>query len=338
MKKTLIAVAALAATGAFAQVTVYGRLDAGYGSYTSTSSAGVDTKLAGVLSHNSVSSMWGIKGSEDLGGGMKANFILEQDLYPANGVAGIGGGAPNAIVTAASTTATGFNRTSLLGVSGGFGSVNFGRDYLPGFSVIAATDINGLSRMSTVQGSSYTGGSTVANQVVYTSPNLSGFVLKVAAVNDDRSVGTGTDTYKGTNFSATYSNGPLMVAVGAGSMETNTGTATKSEGSVIGAGYDFGTFALKGNYITSKSQAAGANDAKEINVGVTVPMGKVLLKAQVGSNDSGAATSNTGTDMVLGADYSLSAKTALYFTTGTVNKVGDNQKLTGTAVGIKTSF
>ena len=55
-------------------------------------------------SHNSVSSFWGLKGTEDLGGGMNAFFILEQDVYTANGntgASGAGGGATNA---------SGFNR------------------------------------------------------------------------------------------------------------------------------------------------------------------------------------------------------------------------------------
>ena len=90
MKKTLIAVAALAATGAFAQVSVYGRLDAGYAQTKSTVGA-TYTKANGVESHNSASSMWGIQGTEDLGGGMKAFFKLEQDIYTANGNTGVSG-------------------------------------------------------------------------------------------------------------------------------------------------------------------------------------------------------------------------------------------------------
>jgi predicted porin len=363
MKKTLIALAALAATGAFAQVSVYGRLDAGYAMTTDTVNS-TDYKANGVMSHNSVSSMWGIQGSEDLGGGMKANFKLEQDLYTANGntgVTGAGGGATNA---------SGFNRTSLLGVSGGFGAVSFGRDYNPVFKLVAATDINGLSRVSTVQLAAATGTSTVANQVIYNSPVFSGFQVNIAYGNDDRSTTAADSTTKTTNVSGTYANGPLMVGLGFGTTEqkagvagatsfkaftVGTGTAApmglaianadKITGNVLGASYDFGSFKLVGNYITSKGEnTAGSATATELNIGGLIPVGKVTVKAQLGTNKlkvDGAAEDYTGSDFVLGADYALSAKTALFATTGTFNKLsgnGSDQKSVSTAVGIKTVF
>jgi predicted porin len=356
MKKTLIAVAALAATGAFAQVSVYGRLDVGYAATTNTVN-GADTKANGVHSHNSVSSMWGIQGSEDLGGGMKANFKLEQDLYTANGntgASGAGGGASNA---------AGFNRTSLLGLSGAFGTISLGRDYVPTFKLIGSTDVNSLSRVSTVGLAANTGVSTTDSVVFYSTPNMSGFQVNVAYRNADQS--TTTDTYqKLMNLTATYTNGPLMVGAGTGSTEARTANANstamnlssfggsnitnaeKVSGNVVAASYDFGKFALKGNYATTKA-TVGATDteANELNIGATVPMGKVLLKAQVGQNTLKVtgADDRKGTDFVLGADYSLSAKTALFATTGTYNKMdaaagGGEYKSVSTAIGFKTVF
>jgi len=339
MKKTLIALAALAATGAFAQVSVYGRLDAGYASTTNTV-ANVDTKASGVQSHNSVSSMWGIKGTEDLGGGLKANFILEQDVYTANGNTGTSGALGGAAGTA------GFNRTSLLGLSGGFGSIAFGRDYVPTFKLVAATDVNALSRISTVQLAAASGNSTTPNLVMYSTPNMSGFQLNIAYGNQDTTSGTaGDSTSKVTNLTATYANGPLMVGVGTGTTEVKANGSvagnsfaangqtiiaagvTKTTGTVLGASYDFGKFALKGNYITSKGET-GTSDATatELNIGATVPMGKVTLVAQVGTNKVtgngvGLTEDMTGSDAVIGVDYSLSAKTALFAKTGTYGKV-----------------
>jgi predicted porin len=361
MKKTLIAVAALAATGAFAQVTVYGRLDAGYAVTTSTAN-GVDTKANGVQSHNSVSSMWGIQGSEDLGGGLKATFKLEQDIYTANGntgVSGAGGGSGNA---------SGFNRTSLLGLSGGFGSIAFGRDYVPTFKLVAATDINGLSRVSTVQLAAAGGQSTAPNLVFYSSPNLSGFQVNLAYGNQDTTSNAGDNTTKITNITATYTNGPLMVGLGTGTTEIRAngapngganislgnasiavggGQIDRATGTVLAASYNFGSFMLGGNMITNKvTTATGDAEASEINLGVTVPMGKVLLKGQVGTNKikgSSIANERTGSDVVLGVDYNLSNKTALFVTTGTVGNTSgtgsaQDNKVVSTAVGIKTVF
>ena len=358
MKKTLIALAALAATGAFAQVSVYGRLDAGYAMTTNTV-AGADTKANGVQSHNSVSSMWGIQGSEDLGGGMKANFKLEQDVYTANGNTGTSGSAGGAAGSAA------FNRTSLIGLSGAFGSVSFGRDYVPTFKLIGATDVNALSRISTVNLSNNTGVSTTENLVMYSTPNMSGFQVNLAYRNQDQT-GTSDTFQKLTNITATYANGPLMVGVGTGSTESKTAgafstgmslaafgvtsitTAEKISGNVLAASYDFGKFKLAGNHITSKATfTAPAVDVEgvETNIGATFPMGKVTLAAQVGQNTvKGVATEDRkGTDLVLGVDYALSAKTALFAKTGTYAKLdgvagGGDNKSTSTAVGIKTVF
>jgi len=353
MKKTLIALAALAATASFAQVSVYGRLDAGYAMTTNTVN-GVDTKANGVQSHNSVSSMWGLKGSEDLGGGMKANFVLEQDVYTANGEVGQSGAKGGATGVAM------FDRTSLIGLSGGFGSVSFGRDYVPTFKLVGATDVNSLSRLSTIQNTG--ANSTVPSLVFYSTPDFGGFKLNIAYGNQDSTVsGTAGDTStKTTNVTAVYANGPLMVGVGTGSQEVKAAGAgngtvtfgnvtlaglTKVTGNVLGASYDFGKFALKGNMVSTKGETAAA-DLKfdELNIGATVPFGKVTLIAQLGTNKvsgTGLVEDMTGSDVVIGVDYALSAKTALFAKTGTYGKMsgaGNDLKSTSTAIGIKTSF
>lgn len=350
MKKTLIAMAALAATGAFAQVTVYGRLEAGYANTTtSTTAAGVstDTKANGVMSHNSTSSMWGMKGTEDLGGGMNAFFVLEQDIFTANGNTGVSGAAGGG------TNAAGFNRTSLVGLNGGFGSIAFGRDYNAVFKVIGATDVMGLSRLSTVQNAANIGGSTIANLISYSTPDMSGFKVNLNYGNDDTSSGAVDAKVKTTALTGTYTNGPLFVGIGAGNVESTqgAGVVSKTEGTALGASYNFGMVKVIGNYITKKVTAAASDaETKETNIGVSAPMGKVTLLAQVGRNTNtqslGGTTDTSGTDMVIGADYALSARTALYVKTGTYNKssgtlLGDataDTKATSTAFGLKTSF
>lgn len=365
MKKTLIAVAALAATGAFAQVSVYGRLDAGYAN-TKTETNGVTTKANGVESHNSASSMWGIQGSEDLGGGLKATFKLEQDIYPANGntgASGAGGGQANA---------SGFNRTSLLGLSGGFGSIAFGRDYIPTFKLAAATDINSQSRITTVNTAAVVG-STRPELIHYSTPVLSGFQVNVAAGTQETSAeglsaGAAAKTSV-TNLTATYMNGPLMVGFGTGSVKqtnavsgaaTTSGTAfvgfsgaEKATQNMVAASYDLGVVRLVGNVIMAKATNASTSvgtvaelKTREINIGGIVPMGKVTLRAQFGTNQveaTGATEKWDGNDFVVGAEYALSAKTAAFFKTGTYAKGSGiaaslDTKTTSTAVGLRTVF
>lgn len=379
MKKTLIAMAAFAVTGAFAQVTIYGKLDVGYASSSDTTQ-GKTTNASGVKSDNSAASYWGIKGTEDLGGGNSAFFILEQDLYPADGNQGVS----NALGGANSNAA--FNRISEVGVSGAFGSIAFGRDYNPLFRSALVTDINFLSRGSTVALATATGGSTVANQLVYNSPVFSGFQVKGTFGFDDNSTSqnfvTGGTTTGTSAIGLNYTNGPLFLTAATGGTTTQNGsargtsvsyfassagnasaasmgtaaigitTAQSITGSILGGFYDFGSFKLVGNYLTSTAtniDLAAANGgnavATQLNLGVTVPVGKILLKAQVSSNklhyDGNAYSDLTGNSMVIGADYNLSSKTAVFVTGGTVNNLSNevmNQSSHTAAVGFRTVF
>ena len=364
MKKTLVALAALAATASFAQVSVYGRLDAGYANTKTTtvaSGASTDTLANGVQSHNSVSSLWGIKGTEDLGAGMNAFFQLEADVYPANGTTGQSG-ANGGILSTSTTAISGFNRTSKLGVKGGFGSIAFGRDYNSNFKLIAATDVHALSRVSTVTLATFTGGSTQPNLVMYNSPVMNGFQVNVDYGNQDSSVTTATTNTSLTkvmNLTGTYMNGPLMVGVGSGNTTTNSGVAApdaKVEGTTLVGSYDFGSFKLVGNTIATRTTAATAAgqsiDSKETNIGAVIPMGKITLTAQYarktvsGLTSTNAVTDTAGNSWVLGADYSLIAKTAAFVKTGQygvqagtlANDATADTKTTSTVVGVKTVF
>jgi len=312
--------------------------------------------LNGVTSHNSVSSYWGITGTEDLGGGLKANFKFEQDLFPATGATG-NSGADSGVATQADRAATGaFNRISLVGLSGGFGTLNFGTDYVPTFKLAAATDVFGQSYLTTVGLSAGTHGvglgtitggaigniSTATNslaigsgstrQLQYSTPNFGGFTGNLAFVNSDNSYTGGTVAIaknKQTNVSGIYSNGPLYVGLAFGSREAE-GTATlKAELTVFGASYDFQSFKLVGNYLSAKSSAsnvAGDTKSTEYNLGVTVPFGAVTAIAQIGRNTynsdvTGQDGDASGNDWALGADYALSKRTTAFVKTGTSNKL-----------------
>jgi predicted porin len=182
MKKSLIALGALSefATAAQAQssVTVYGILDAGYTSrdstalkYTSSTNSISQTKTdtSGVTGVGSEStSRLGFRGTEDLGGGLKANFVFETQLNPAE-----------ATITAWN------NRQAFVGLSGGFGSLNVGMQYTPhhiiagGFS--ASTLPNVVGDVMYVQGGG--GLNTTLNNV--------GIVGRSAALADDGTVAIG---------------------------------------------------------------------------------------------------------------------------------------------------
>ena len=87
MKKSLVALAALAVSGAaMAQATIYGRSDIGYGVKASQLGSGATGyKQTGVMDGANAGSRIGFRGTEDLGGGMKAHFVTEQGISPTNG-------------------------------------------------------------------------------------------------------------------------------------------------------------------------------------------------------------------------------------------------------------
>jgi predicted porin len=130
MKKTIIASAlGVAAIGAHAQstVTLYGILDTGIGYQSSSTSLGKTT--GGASAVKMVQGVWagdrfGLKGSEDLGGGTKAIFQLEQGFNPDTG--------------AESTSGLGFSRAAWVGLSNQqFGSLTAGRQYAPYYTLLS---------------------------------------------------------------------------------------------------------------------------------------------------------------------------------------------------------
>jgi predicted porin len=355
-----------------ADVSVYGRLDAGYAATTDKYG---DAELThnGVQSHNDKSSLWGIKGSQDLGDGLSVDFKLEQNVYLATGRVGVGAGGspdiPNAnydpirgtlatntgtkVPSPAATGVASFDRTSRINLSGSFGTVGFGRDYTPLFNLIAGSDINGLSRISTVQFTGAGTGNSVANQFFYSTPSLSGLKVDLGYASNDNSIDDGSDTYKATNSTLTatltYTTGPLLVGVGYGSATTksdalaNATTPANSiaeadsdkTGLALVAGYTDGPLKVLANYISgeqkNKLTDKKALSANEINVGVSyVVAPQVRLAVQVGLNDYKSAETKavgatpgkkaidqTGTDYVVGAYYDLSKSTYLFAKTGT---------------------
>jgi predicted porin len=169
MKKTLIALAAVAATGAaFAQssVTLYGVADASIVKTTD-----VDTKFSSSGTMNNGTSRWGVRGTEDLGGGLKAGFNFEAGLSLADGSVNQSGGNY-------------FSRAAYMNLMGGFGEVRLGRTLNPSFFAAAAWELTGTANYSAVtsQFVSVLGGIRNSNQIAYTTPNFGGVTATVGYI------------------------------------------------------------------------------------------------------------------------------------------------------------
>ncbi len=200
MKKSLIAFAILGAFAATASaqssVTIYGIIDAAT-VYTTHQTATGGTKTfmdAGQLA----TSRWGFKGTEDLGGGLKANFNLEGTLTNDTGAAGAGFGsvagvpAPSSHLSQAGSSTSLFDRLSWVGLSGAFGAVTVGRNNILGVDSIGLADPLSLAHAGTNPNVAFSalnvaafagnfgtnGGGTALrqnNSVKYLTPMVSGF-------------------------------------------------------------------------------------------------------------------------------------------------------------------
>jgi len=151
MKKSLVALAALAASGAaMAQVTIAGVIDSAYYSYDGKSRDGA-TRLAGqgVGDGSWAGSRIRFSGMEDLGGGTKAEFWLEQGISPTHGEGmnfRTGGGLGNAPQVTGSSTTAGI-RQAYVGMTGDMGTLRLGRLYAATYDFMAVTPTTTLQGM-----------------------------------------------------------------------------------------------------------------------------------------------------------------------------------------------
>lgn len=310
-------------------MTLFGIGDVGYASTTTKDTTGATTaKVNGMTSGVQSGSRWGIRGSEDLGGGMKANFHFESGVNVNTG--------------AQATAGVLFNRRSVVELEGGFGKVGLGRDYMPSFGLVSGTDVTGTD--GTTTSDLYPTGVRGDNMIQYTSPNFSGVVAKLGMVSEKSGAPTAATKTEATDVAVTYTAGPLMVGASFGDTKGVAAgvTASKTSHNVIAATYDLGMAKLFANSINSKDKLTSAK-ASELNLGVSVPMGAVTLLAGVGTDStqaSGAAKAKS-TDYTLGADYTLSKRTNLYaryMKDQTPAISGTKAQTTGFYTGVRHSF
>jgi len=316
MKKTLIALAVLAASGAsFAQssVTLTGKLRFAYG--VTASDAGVNKSGVGVTDGD-----WNIAAVEDLGGGLKAGANMSLRLR-----------GRDAATDADSTGLGARPRDSSMYVTGDFGTLTIG----------AIEAGNGILGLVTAGGPTYIGldngaqlaGASNTDILSYRTPSFNGFNVTVATL--DAVGGNGAES-GGSNklFAVNYSAGPLSVA--ADYTDYGTLVASKADKRTrISANYDLGTARIGVGY-----QLAGngtAADKAERAIGLSVPMGPWVLGAvYAASKTDGTAGTNTGYD--LAAQYNLSKRTYVALQAQSTKGAGKTASASNTRVQLAHSF
>ncbi len=375
MKKSLIALAALAATASFAQssVTIYGVADVGYKTQKVEDAGATITKTSGMADGAMAGQRIGFRGTEDLGNGLKANFVIEQGISMTsaqltNERTATSAPQVDAWGTSGGRSTTSLNRQSYVGLSGGFGEVRLGYQYtnlyelstLAGFN-IGSEGTNGADSSHT-HGNAMVGG-TRANGVTYITPNFSGFNVRLqyGAGNDSTSGQTQTVAESSTLAQAKnsrtgvmldYANGPLTAKLAYTTMQTGSAAAGTAIGAYttttgkltqLGASYNFGPAILAATLNNGNDGAAGTakKTYKSQQIGVKVPVGAFALIATTGkaTTDDTARTADIKQTQ-FGVNYTLSKRTTAYAYMGNTkdNATGGVDKKSSTIVGLLHSF
>lgn len=333
MKKTLIALAAVAASSAAlaqSSVTLFGIMDVNV-RHTKTEANGADVSLTEMAQDGTASSRLGFRGVEDLGGGMSASFWLEGALNPDTGTVG----------------GLNFQRRSTVSLSGGFGEVRLGRDYTPTFwnhTVYDPFGTNGLgssiNMWGTVSGGFIATNVRSNNLISYFTPNMGGFQAQLTYGFKEVDTGTSASDYQGLRV--VYAAGPLSVAFATAS-EGNVGAAD-SKRSNIGASYDFGFIKPMFNYTTAEDDTTG-NEATNLMIGLTAPVGPGLIKASYTRTEAEPAggAEVDGNQIAIGYEYGLSKRTALYGNFARISAdagllAATEYKRRGFEIGVRHSF
>jgi predicted porin len=324
MNKSLIALAVLAASGvasAQSTVTLYGIADVWFGSLESPSTTGLKQTMIG--SGGVDESRFGLKGSEDLGGGLKANFVLEQGFQIDTGAQSVPGTpavpASPGVLAVPATPGQMFSRQAYVGFSGGFGQVRLGKTFTP-FDDVSTTTNPGFN--SALSPNNHVWASTSyqanpANTVYYATPSLSGF-SGAASYSLGENKTTLVSAGKVVSANVKYEGGPLYAGL-AYQTEKANGAATTAKFTRLNASYDFGVAKLLAGYghVTDVVGVAAGNKSKEYQVGVDFPVSAALTisggYAHSKSTDLGVGNADiTRSGYGLAAAYSLSKRTFLY--------------------------
>jgi predicted porin len=315
MQRSLIALAVLATLGtsAFAQssVTLYGRAN-----------VTIERQKVGTADNNWVmqnnASRFGLKGSEDLGGGMKAGFQIEHGFNINNGVPTQG--------------ANFWARQSEVNLSGGFGAVRLGN--FTSEAYYATADYVSMHNHDTGTSSdafyAYIGRNT--GKVAYRLPAFGGLSVEGSVTEG----GTGERTF---DVAANWDSGPLHLGFG---MERNSPTNDEARQFAFRALYEMGAFTV-GGYIQRDTDGYGAGfgDRTTWRLAGMYAMGSTEFHLNYGrAGDYDNVSNSAANQWTFGVNQNLSKRTKVYgfFTKVSDNGAGIYGDFRSLAVGVRHNF
>ncbi|MCF8150889.1 MAG: porin [Sulfuritalea sp.] len=360
MQKKLIAlaIAGIVAAPAFAadNVTIYGVAGAYLQSMktdvtTTATGATVNTSVSQVQTDGESGSRIGFKGTEDLGGGLKANFVVESSY---------------AIDTAGDVSSSGAiglgNRQAYVGLSGNWGAVNLGRQYSSEFYHMAVREVWGYADWSALLGAGMAADTRISNSISYTSPSFSGFSGRLHYGFSEGTVAP-KNAGQTTGLNLDYANGPLWVGYGYLTKNVDTAAAAAVNGSCInnttgvwsatvgaacpagntslvagsaavaaasgsntwnslGASYDFGMAKVSGSWQTRKAGIGGAKkNSWQLGANFKAGANGAVIVQFAQTNDKAVADTDAKA-WALGYQHTMSKRTNLVVGASSVDQSG----------------
>lgn len=312
MQKKIIALAIAAAVSApafadNANVTIYGTADMSY-DYISTG-----TTAAGVagLSKSNVSSnvsKLGLKGSEDLGGGLAAVWQIEQQINMDN------------------TGGTFGTRNTFAGLKGDFGTVLLGRHDTPYKLATRKLDPFGdsiadnRSLMGGVTANTTKDSATAAfdgrqpDVIAYVSPDMNGFTGAIAYVNLAEGNTTSAQAKSDAlSLAGMFKTGPFYAGLGYEEHKLSSIAGTKESAWKLGLSYDIDAFTLGLVYEKTSDNLATSFAHNAYYLSGNYKMGMDAIKfGYTKAGQIGAAVNTGANQFSLGYDHGLSKRTKLY--------------------------
>jgi predicted porin len=353
MNKKLLAAAVASALAipavAFAQssVTLYGTIDTGIRNQSKIVNGTSDGTRTSVTDGLHTTNRWGMTGSEDLGGGLKANFKLEGQYSSDTGE-----GPP------ASGSATGiFGRTAKVGLSSGGASFDIGKDYTVNFKEVGIYDPMSYTYTGIVPAVSFTAGVRTGNMVTAAFGG-EGFNVRVdyqlgeqiGNSTDGRRVGIGGDfSVAGFTIAGAYSDAKNVPVAPASAVSTKSST--------IGAKYGMGPFTFRAGWAQNKYDAGASatlDKSRLYMLGVQYAFSE-RLDGRLGYydwKDTGILPAADGKrkNFIVAVDYNLSKRTTAYVEvdhngldgaldgTAKIDSLPSRDGTTGVGVGIAHKF
>lgn len=321
MQKKMLALAAcmLCSNAALAQVQLYGGVDYGLAYRYDSLNKKQSKQVFRINAAQSDATFLGLKGSEDLAGGVKVVYQLERDFFLDTGMDRGGG----------------FRRRAFLGLSGNFGTLGGGRVMTPYHQMAMMMDpfANGtVGRYSNVKADIHHlfDLMRVSNAITYQSPKMNGWIVKALFSNstmmDEESLNNNSANNTVSSLGINYMNQKVRfgasihrIGMSTNARKTPNGIKTIDNFTVAGA-YLFDSFKLSTFYSWDKLN--GTQTARFVNkksiaqntlmFGASVPINKHVVKTSLNFAHNNSNQYGSAWQWALGYDYLFSKRTKFY--------------------------